>query len=131
MECHIAYRSGMKLHEQASRPLHQVTAYSSGSVSVGEQVLRAPFMLAPGQLIEDWVNDLDALDAAALEPLWPLAPRIVLLGAPATAPARWSALRRLCSERGAALEVMDVGAACRTFNVLAQEDRAVVALLFP
>jgi len=26
---------------------------------------------------------------------------------------------------------MDLGAACRTYNVLAQEDRAVVALLFP
>jgi uncharacterized protein len=41
------------------------------------------------------------------------------------------ALRRLCLAHGAALEAMDLGAACRTFNVLAQEDRAVVALLFP
>jgi uncharacterized protein len=29
------------------------------------------------------------------------------------------------------LEAMDLGAACRTYNVLAQEDRAVAALLFP
>jgi uncharacterized protein len=26
---------------------------------------------------------------------------------------------------------MDLGAACRTYNVLAQEDRSVAALLFP
>ena len=31
----------------------------------------------------------------------------------------------------AGVEVMDTSAACRTYNVLAQEDRAVAALLFP
>lgn len=94
-------------------------------------MLRAPFVLTAGGLVEEWIAGPDALDAAALEVLWPLAPRIVLLGASPADPARWRELRRLCAARGVALEVMDLGAACRTFNVLAQEDRAVAALLFP
>jgi uncharacterized protein len=41
------------------------------------------------------------------------------------------ALRAPLAARDVALEVMDLGAACRTYNVLAQEDRPVAALLFP
>jgi uncharacterized protein len=33
-------------------------------------------------------------------------------------------------ERGVGLEVMQLGAACRTFNVLLQEERRVAAALF-
>ena len=33
-------------------------------------------------------------------------------------------------ERGIGIEVMDTGAACRTYNVLVSEDRRVVAALF-
>ncbi len=40
-------------------------------------------------------------------------------------------LGRQLAAREISLEVMDLGAACRTYNVLAQEDRAVAALLFP
>ncbi|RYG98549.1 MAG: hypothetical protein EON57_12485, partial [Alphaproteobacteria bacterium] len=42
-----------------------------------------------------------------------------------------SAVRRLFEARGIALEAMDLGAACRTYNVLAQEDRQVVGLFLP
>lgn len=121
----------MKLHEQATRPLNLVTGHGNGTVSVGDTVLRAPFVLGSGHLAQDWIAHPDALDAAALDGVWPLTPQILLLGTTPADPMRWRELRRLCAARGVALEVMDLGAACRTFNVLAQEDRAVVALLFP
>ena len=41
------------------------------------------------------------------------------------------ALRRSVEARGVSLEFMSLGAACRTYNVLAHERRAVVAGLFP
>jgi len=34
------------------------------------------------------------------------------------------------ARRGVGLEVMELGAACRTFNVLVQEERRVLAALF-
>ena len=40
-------------------------------------------------------------------------------------------LRTRCEAAGIALEPMDTGAACRTYNVLAAEDRRVAAALMP
>lgn len=39
------------------------------------------------------------------------------------------ALRLICQKAGIALEAMDTGAACRTYNVLLTEERAVAAAL--
>ena len=45
-------------------------------------------------------------------------------------PACESALRAAFAERRIGLEAMDLGAACRTFNILVQEERRVAAALF-
>jgi uncharacterized protein len=121
----------MKLHEHSRASLNLVGGYGAGFVQVGPQRYTAPLVVAPDRIHPEWIPGLAALDEAALELLWPLSPRIVLLGGAAPGTAVLPAVRRLCLARGAALEWMDLGAACRTYNVLAQEDRAVVALLFP
>ena len=41
-----------------------------------------------------------------------------------------AALRDALAGRGVGLEAMQLGAACRTFNVLVQEERRVAAALF-
>ena len=56
---------------------------------------------------------------------------VALLGCGASMPFVSPALRRVFSGRGVALEVMDTGAACRTYNVLMSEGRQVAALLLP
>ena len=40
-------------------------------------------------------------------------------------------LRRIREEHGIAIDVMDTGAACRTFNVLLTDGRQVAAALIP
>jgi uncharacterized protein len=42
-----------------------------------------------------------------------------------------SAIKQAFAARGIGLEVMDLGAACRTYNILVQEERRVAAALFP
>jgi uncharacterized protein len=67
----------------------------------------------------------------ALAPLFeaPLSAEILVVGCgPRFAPAP-SALRPAFKARGLALEWMDTGAACRTFNVLLAEGRACAAAL--
>jgi len=39
-------------------------------------------------------------------------------------------IRAQLAQRGVGLEAMQLGAACRTFNVLVQEERRVAAALF-
>ena len=51
-------------------------------------------------------------------------------GAPTGASAAPMGLRAELARQGIALELMDLGAACRTFNILVQEERRVAAALF-
>ena len=120
----------MKLHEQPRQTLNLVSSYGAGVLKISGVDHATPLILAPQSLHSPWIPDIGALDVAALAPLWPLQARIVLLGAAAPPPGLRD-LRREFTRREIALEVMDLGAACRTYNVLAQEDRAVAALLFP
>ena len=108
----------------------RVRSYAPGLIDIAGQQVRAPCILSAARLITDWaVRSAAELDEAALAPLLALRPTLVLIGAD-DAPAA-SSLRRAIQARGVALELMDLGAACRTFNLLAQERREVVAGLFP
>jgi uncharacterized protein len=122
----------MKLHEHTLPQLNLVTGYGAGELRISGQSIVAPCIVAPTSLQPGWIANQSLLDAAALEPVWILQPRVVLLGAAGTNVLGISRdLRNEFGRRNIALEAMDLGAACRTYNVLAQEDRAVVALLFP
>ena len=112
-----------------------VRRYGAGEIEVAGQVLRAPCILSPARLITDWaVRTAADLDEAALAQLLALGPAVLLIGsdAPGAGVARaGSTLRRSVESRGVSLELMSLGAACRTYNVLAQELRLVVAGLLP
>lgn len=122
----------MRLVLDTDREILTVRRYAAGEIEVAGTVLRAPFILAPARLISDWaVSDAAALDETALAPLLALRPTVLLIGTDAAAAPLGGALRRAVEARGVAFERMGVGAACRTYNVLAQERREVVAGLFP
>ena len=124
----------MRLVLDTDPQILSVRRYAPGEIEIAGQVLRAPCILSPARLITDWVAASAALlDEAALAPLLALHPAVVLIGsdAPREHGLPGGALRRSVEARGVSLEFMGLGAACRTYNVLAQERRAVVAGLFP
>jgi uncharacterized protein len=121
----------MKLHEHNTSRMNLVGRYGAGEIRINERSFKAPLVVAPGFLLEDWISEIEKLDVESLAPVWPLQPRILLLGSDSRPTQRVKELRNLLAARQVALEAMDLGAACRTYNVLAQEDRAAVALLFP
>jgi uncharacterized protein len=109
-----------------------VRGYAPGEIDIGGEKIRAPCIVSAAQLITDWpVSSAATLDLAALAPLLALHPTVVLIGADSADRLAAGALRRALETRGVALEVMNLGAACRTYNVLVQERREVVAGLFP
>ena len=71
------------------------------------------------------IETLDAMFAA--EP--PI--EILLIGSGAAFAVAPAELRHALGARGIAVESMDTGAACRTYNVLMAEDRRVAAALIP
>ena len=119
----------MKLH--ASRPsgVNTITGYGEGYVMVnGER--RASSVVVLANRIEDWsVERFEALTAEDFEFLKALEVEIVLLG---TGPRQRFPPPRLTAalaQAGVGLEVMDLHAACRTFNILVAEERKVAAAL--
>ena len=98
------------------------------SALVNDRRLTTSFVLAPDRLIEDWpVSAVGLLTPELLRPILELEPEVVLLGTgdrQAFAPAITQAA---CLRAGVGFEVMNNGAAARTFNVLAGEGRRVVA----
>lgn len=80
--------------------------------------------------VRPWpVLDVATFDPAGLGPL-PADTEVLLIGTGIRAQALSGALlRRWRQEIGVAVEIMDTGAACRTFNVLMAEYRPVAAAL--
>ena len=121
----------MKLTLDARTDVNLVRGYAVGEVRIGAQVLRGNCIVAADALIADWgPAESGTLGVADLTPIFALSPELVLLGTGSRQSFPAAAVRRAFAERGIALEAMDLGAACRTYNVLVQEARRVVAVLF-
>jgi len=121
----------MKFTLDARTGVNLIRAYSERELVIGERIVVGSCIVTADTLITDWqARAPDELDLGKLAPLLALAPQIVLLGAPAQCSAAPANLRAVLALQGIALEVMDLGAACRTFNILVQEERRVAAALF-
>jgi uncharacterized protein len=121
----------MKFTLEASSRVNLIRAYSSTEIRVGEQTLRASCIITADTVISEWEPaSYGELVLPHLETILGLKPELVLLGTGATQRFPPAPIRAAFIERGVALEVMDLGAACRTFNILAQEERRVAAALF-
>lgn len=120
----------MKLHADSSSTLLTVTAYGVDHVAVNGRILQRSLLLLPDRLEEDWgPDDFPSLGASHLAQLAELAVDVVLLGTGHKQRFPSPALLRPLIEAGRPVEVMDTAAACRTYNILAAEGRAVAAAL--
>lgn len=123
--------TAMKLTDEKIPGLNLVTAYSASEVRVGEKVLQRSCLLTAQQVISDFrPQTLEELTVSDLEAVFALEPEIVVIGSGPRQHFPDSSLIGAVLSRGIGCEVMDTGAACRTYNVLVSEDRRVVAALF-
>ena len=114
-----------------SNAVHYIRAWEPGRVWVADRWVAGNVIVGADHIFEGWTAVApSALTLANLEPALALAPTILLLG---TGPTSLLPDVELMAELGArsiGLEIMTTPAACRTFNVLLQEQRRVVAALF-
>jgi uncharacterized protein len=114
----------------ASRSQNYIRAYEAGEIRLATQVLRTNCLIAPEQVIEHWTSStVDTLTVADLQGIFALKPEVVILGTGMRQQFPAAAVRAAFLAREIGFEAMDLGAACRTFNVLLSEDRRVVAAL--
>ncbi|MDA8229991.1 MAG: Mth938-like domain-containing protein [Magnetospirillum sp.] len=88
-------------------------------------------LVLPGATVPWRAASVADADAAGLAPVIAAAPRprILLLGCGPTIAPISRELRTALRAEGIVVELMDTGAACRTYNVLLTEDRLVAAAL--
>lgn len=106
------------------------TGYGEGYVMVNRQRHERTLVLMRDHLLTDWQPaGFDDLTAEHFAQLAELEPEIVLLGTGNRLRFPRPELTRALIEARIGLEVMDVQAACRTYNFLVAEERKVAAAL--
>ena len=120
----------MKLHSSAPGAANTFTGYGEGYVVVNNGERRTSSIVVLAQQVVDWpARAFDALTGEDFSFIRALEPEIVLLGTGSRQRFPHPRLTRTLAEAGIGLEVMDVQAACRTYNILVAEERKVAAAL--
>lgn len=119
----------MKLHLNTDAGQLLFTGYGSDHVVINGHRHDASLLLsARGIEIAPWAGlGFEALTAAHFEWVALREPDIVLLGTGTRLRFPHPSLTRALAEARIGLEVMDIGALCRTYNILASEGRNVGA----
>ena len=86
-------------------------------------------LVFPDQTVPWNAASLADVTEESLAPVLAARPQLLLLGCGVSMVPVPQALRLALRSAGITLEIMDTGAACRTFNVLLAEDRLVAAAL--
>lgn len=120
----------MKLHLNRTDGTLTIDAYGDDHVSINGRRHDSSLILLPERIIADWpVMDYDALGEADYLALAEYKPEVVLVAVADRAPAPRPRLYARLMAQGIGIETMQLGAACRTYNVLVGEGRRVLAAI--
>jgi uncharacterized protein len=120
----------MRFTQDLSSGINIIRAYGGGELRVNDTVYRGALILSASTLhAHPAIQNLDELIAIDPSHILALEPELVLLGTGTTQIFPAASFGAQFLRAGIGIEVMDTGAACRTFNVLVGEQRRVAALL--
>ena len=119
----------MKLHASAPTHLNTFTGYGEGFVQLNGERRESSLLVLPERVMDWPPASFEALAEAHFALIAELQPEVVLLGTGARLRFPHPRLTASLARAGIGLEVMDVQAACRTYNILMAEERVVVAAL--
>ena len=102
-----------------------VQGYAPGELRLRDRVLTSSAILTATEVLPWQASSAATLTPEVLEPVLGLAVEVVLLATGARQVWPAPAVLAHVAARGVGLEVMDLGAACRTFNLLVGDQRKV------
>lgn len=108
-----------------------IKSYGGGRFNISGQEHEGSIIILPEQVLAWPVTTIQQIDVAAIEPLIRFKDQIevLLIGSGATFAFPAPDVLRTLKSHGMIIEVMDSGAACRTYNVLLAEERQVAAAI--
>jgi uncharacterized protein len=120
----------MRFAQDSTSGANLIREYGNGELRVNDEVYRSAIIVSASavQAAPD-IRELEDLSRIDPSIILALEPELVLLGTGPRQIFPAASFRAQFLSAGIGVEVMDTGAACRTFNVLVAEQRRVVALL--
>lgn len=107
-----------------------IRSYSPGEIKLRGEIIRSNLIISQDKVIPDWdPPSIEQLSIADFAPALEQKPEIILFGTGRLQKFPGISLLTEIMRSGTAIEVMETGAACRTYNVLISEFRSVVAAL--
>jgi uncharacterized protein len=120
----------MRFSQDASSNVNVIRGYGPEGLKINEEIHRGSVMLTAAAIrLEPELHSVTELGAHHVTQLLALEPELILVGTGPHQVFPDPAFGAAFLQAGIGFEVMDTGAACRTFNVLVSEQRRVVALL--
>ncbi|MCW8407588.1 MTH938/NDUFAF3 family protein [Legionella sp. PATHC035] len=107
---------------------HAVQAYSDNKIQINSIVYERSLIISKTAIISDLaIKTIEEIDAHYMNLLTQFKPEIIIIGHEHTGKLLPLSILNQLTEQQIGIECMSVGAACRTYNVLLSEHRAVVA----
>ena len=110
---------------------NRVSAYTIGQITIDERVFHSSILVSAHTIDAEWTpEDISELQPEHFEAIIALTPEIVILGTGKSLVFPEDTIIKPLIDRQIGFEIMDTGAACRSYNFLLGEGREVVAALF-
>jgi len=121
----------LELTRQAPQGRELIQSYAGGKFRVSDVIYQGSVIVTPKATFAWSVTALADLTLESFAPLTSgdIKLDVCLLGCGAKMDRLPPDLRKALKEKGLTVESMDTGAACRTYNMLISENRAVAAAL--
>ncbi|EHL29070.1 Mth938-like domain-containing protein [Legionella drancourtii] len=107
---------------------HAVQAYSDNQIQINSIVYERSLIVSKTEIITELaIKDIQEIDEQYLQQLIKFKPEVIIIGHENTGKFPPMSIISQLSQQRIGIECMSIGAACRTYNVLLSEERAVVA----
>ena len=118
----------MKFAQDSQNEGYIVTGYDEDSISIKGTKFNQSLIVTNTELNENWgVDSIETLHAGHIEQILSFEPELVLIGTGDKLIFPSIEVYSAIIEHGIGIDFMDTGAACRTYNILVDEGRGVVA----
>lgn len=121
----------MKLEFDQHATVLSISSYSKQGITLGGRLFTEPFVVTGNDILLDILpNSLVGIGSRHIERLTALEPGLIIIGTGEQQTFIDDLVLRPALEANIGVEVMTTAAACRSFNVLVAENRAVVGAFF-
>ncbi len=122
----------MKFSEDSANAQYRIQAYGDSWIQINDQRFHQPLIISAQTLLTDWqASSMQDLQPEQLEPLFVMQADVILLGTGQQQVLPGKAIQQALVNNGTGFEWMANAAACRTYNILLAEGRAVAMAIFP